>query len=169
MAQQAFDTLEPGGYFESQEFDAYLGCDDGTLDPEGPYARWVTDMRNAGQIVDRPLMTGVKLKEMYERVGFVDVQEVWFKIPSNGWAKDETLKEVGTIWEKNLVAGLSGLSLSLLNRAYDRSAAEIEVRIHSFVGNSGKQTRAHSRRFESPCTGFVPLLTFFFFNAGVAG
>ena len=33
IAQQAFDALEPGGWFESQEWDSIIACDDGTLNP----------------------------------------------------------------------------------------------------------------------------------------
>lgn len=127
IVQQAFDALEPGGYFESQEFDSSLGCDDGTVNPQGALAHWMNDITVAAARVDRPTITGAIMKEAYERVGFVDVQQIMFKVPTNGWAKDEHLKEIGNMWETNLVSGLSGFSLSLFHKVFDRSPEEIEV------------------------------------------
>lgn len=75
------------------------------------------------------------VKAAYEDVGFVDVQEKVFKIPTNGWPKDARLKEVGKMWENNFTMGLSGFSWYLFNKVYGRSPAEIEVRIASCFGH----------------------------------
>ncbi|EQL02379.1 hypothetical protein G6O67_004364 [Ophiocordyceps sinensis] len=127
VAEQALATLEPGGWFESQEMDSVVACDDGTLDPNGPMIRWFQELTMAGEGCDRSFVLGATLKDVYERVGFVDVQQRIFKIPINGWAKDERFKELGRMWEKNIATGLSGFSLRMFNRAYGRSPAEIEV------------------------------------------
>ncbi|OAA33538.1 hypothetical protein AAL_01003 [Moelleriella libera RCEF 2490] len=127
VVQQAFEALEPGGYLESQEIDSSLGCDDGTLDQNGALMRWASDITTAGERCDRSTLIGQTLKDAYERVGFVDVQEIVFRIPVNGWPRDRHLREIGAMWEANLVSGLSGLSLSLFHRAFDRSPAETEV------------------------------------------
>ncbi|KAK7413415.1 hypothetical protein QQX98_007717 [Neonectria punicea] len=145
VADQAFETLNPGCYFESQEYDAIVACDDGTLDPEGPLASWFRDMRVASDIMDRPVVVAANLRRSYEEAGFVDVQERIFKMPMNGWAKDELLKELGRMWERNFLTGLSGFSFTLFNRAFGRTPAEIEVslvdvrrdlidtRIHAYI------------------------------------
>ncbi|KND89643.1 hypothetical protein TOPH_05690 [Tolypocladium ophioglossoides CBS 100239] len=127
VAQQAFAALEPGGWFESQEVDSTIGCDDGTLDPEGPMATWFRDFTAAGESCDRSIVVGATLKDVYERVGFVDVQERIFKIPTNGWAKNETLKELGRMWERNLLQGLSGFSFSMFNRVFGWTPEQTEV------------------------------------------
>lgn len=67
------------------------------------------------------------VKRIYEEVGFVDVKERIYKVPINGWAKDEKLKEIGRMWERNLLQGLSGFSFHLFNRAFGQTAAQIEV------------------------------------------
>lgn len=121
------EALNPGCYFESQEYDAIVACDDGTLDPEGPLATWFRDLRVASDIMDRPVVLAANLRRYYEEAGFVDVQERIFKMPMNGWAKDELLKELGRMWERNFLTGLSGFSLTLFNRAFGRTPAEIEV------------------------------------------
>lgn len=110
--------------------DSVVACDDGTLDLDGPMARWFHDLIAAGQGCDRPFVLGATLKDVYKRVGFVDIQQRVFKIPINGWAKDDRFKELGRMWEKNIITGLSGFSFRLFNRAYGRSPAEIEVARH---------------------------------------
>ncbi|KAL6866208.1 hypothetical protein ACO1O0_002313 [Amphichorda felina] len=127
IAEQAFASLYPGGWFESQEFDARINCDDGTLSEESAMVQWFRDMAAAGEKVDRPLIIGSHLRHIYEEVGFVDVHERIHKIPTNGWARDERLKELGRMWERNMQLGMSGFSCALFNRVYGRSVAETEV------------------------------------------
>ncbi|PHH62450.1 hypothetical protein CDD81_7097 [Ophiocordyceps australis] len=128
IAEQAFCTLEPGGWFESQEMDSVVASDDATLDPHGPLATWFRDLTEAGEKSDRSFVVGAHLRQIYERVGFVDIQEHVFKMPLSAWPKDERLKDIGRLWERNILQGLSGFSFRLFNRVFKRSAAEIEVR-----------------------------------------
>lgn len=97
------------------------------MDPNGALARWFRELANAAEAVDRPIVICQQLKKVYEEVGFVDVHEKVFKIPFNGWPKDENLKELGKMWERNFQSGLSGFSLNLFNRAFSRTAAQTEV------------------------------------------
>lgn len=127
IAQQAFDALEPGGWFEAQETEAVFGCDDGTLDPNGPMCTWFHEMRMASEKLNRPAILGSNLKEIFERVGFVDVEQLVFRMPLNAWPRDERLKDLGWMWGQNFSQGLNGFSIQLLNRAYGRSQHEIEV------------------------------------------
>lgn len=127
VARQAFDHLEPGGWFESQEFDAAIQCDDDTLDEDSALFHWYRDLQVAAEILDRPLLLTAQLKGVYQRVGFVDIKERVFKVPINGWPKDERYKQLGRMWERNLLEGLSGFSFHLFNRAFGRTMAQIEV------------------------------------------
>lgn len=133
IAVQALDALNPGGWFESQEFDGFYGCDDGTMPADCALVRWMDDIRTASESIDRPVLMARYLRKVYEEVGFVDVQEKLFKIPSNGWPKDGRLKEVGRMWEHNFSQGLSGFSSYLFNRVYERTPAEIEVSAHQLM------------------------------------
>lgn len=129
IAQQAFDSLNPGGWFESQEFNSIVGCDDDTLKPGMALTNWFHEIAVASEICRRPTVFSNTLVEVYKRVGFVDVEERVLKMPMNGWPKDPQLKEIGRMWEHNFMQGLSGFSLSLFNRAYGRTAEETEVSI----------------------------------------
>lgn len=127
IAQQAFEYLNPGGFFESQEFDAAISCDDGTLDEASPVFQWYRNLQIASAQLNRPLVMAGSVKRIYEEVGFLDVKERIFKVPINGWARDERLKDIGRMWERNLLQGLAGFSFHLFNRAFGQTAAQIEV------------------------------------------
>lgn len=128
IAEQAFASMNPGGWFESNEFDATIHCDDGTLPEEGALSRWFRSIAIAGEKLDRPLILGKHLRSIYEAVGFVDIHERVCKIPTNGWPRDERLKEIGRMWEHNFQQGMSGFTIALFNRAFGHSATETEVR-----------------------------------------
>ncbi|EXM13720.1 hypothetical protein FOTG_17835 [Fusarium oxysporum f. sp. vasinfectum 25433] len=127
IAEQAFAALEPGGWFESQEVDGKVCCDDGTLDPNGPLAAWSNDLIVASEKLGRPAILAATLKEVFERVGFVDVHQRIFKMPINGWARDSRLREIGYLWGANVLEGLAGFSYQLFNKAFERTNAQIEV------------------------------------------
>jgi hypothetical protein len=127
IAAQAFDALQPGGWFESQEIDCNIECDDGTLDASGPVVSWMTELILAAEKLDRSAIIGAKLKEIYERVGFVDIQQRVYKMPIGPWPRNTFLKQIGFLWRHNLLQGLSAFSYHLLHHAFQRSAAEIEV------------------------------------------
>ncbi|KAH8130064.1 S-adenosyl-L-methionine-dependent methyltransferase [Trichoderma asperelloides] len=130
IAQQAFDTLMPGGWLESQEVLPVPHCDDGTLKPDSALGLWFRDFLNAAAEARRPVTEACNLRSIYERVGFVDIHERVYKIPLNGWAKDAKLKEVGKMMELNMQMGLSAFSLGLFSRIYGQTPEQIEVRYH---------------------------------------
>ncbi|KAK2470122.1 hypothetical protein H9L39_18270, partial [Fusarium oxysporum f. sp. albedinis] len=77
--------------------------------------------------LQRPAILGANLKEIYERVGFVDVHQCILKMPINGWASDPRLKQVGWMWVRNMLDGLSGFSYQLLNKTFERTSTKIEA------------------------------------------
>ncbi|CAF3609708.1 unnamed protein product [Fusarium graminearum] len=145
IADQAFETLRSGGWFESQEYDANVMCDDETLTPDGHLATWFREINEASILMGRPTNVAATVRDAYVEAGFVDVQVRIFKMPMNGWPKDERLKDLGRMWERNFLMGLSGFSFALFNRAYERTPAQIEVslvdvrrelidtRIHAYI------------------------------------
>ena len=129
VAEQAFDNLEPGGYFESCDLMFPFECDDGTLAQDSALHRWGIDMAQASASIDRPLSVANRLRSWYEEVGFEDVQEQIFKIPVNSWPDDPRWKEIGRLWQENLLNGISGWTLQLYHKVLKRTAEETEVRI----------------------------------------
>ncbi|EFY85253.1 methyltransferase, putative [Metarhizium acridum CQMa 102] len=143
IAAQAFDALEPGGWFESQEVDCNISCDDGTLNPCGPIVSWISDLILAADRMGRPTLLGPILKRAYENVGFVDVQQRVYKMPLNSWPKNRYLKQIGLLWGHNLVEGLSAFSYQLLHHGFNRSAEEIEVSWHMVIYLNRSRQKDH--------------------------
>lgn len=127
VIQQAFDSLQPGGWLESQDFNLEAVSDDGTLTPDAPLSRWVHDMNYASELIGRPLSRSHLLYQWYEEVGFVDVRQRVFKIPINGWAKNPRHKHVGKLWEQNFLDGLSGFSMALFTQVLEKRQEEVQV------------------------------------------
>ncbi|KAJ3945163.1 uncharacterized protein N0V96_005188 [Colletotrichum fioriniae] len=127
VIRQAFDSLRPGGWLESQDFNLEATSDDNTLAPDSPLSRWVDDMNLASEMIARPLSRAHMLREWYEEVGFVDVHQRVFKIPINGWAKHPRHKHVGRLWEQNFLDGLSGFSMALFTQVLERQQEEVQM------------------------------------------
>lgn len=167
IADQAFETLRPGGWFESQEYDANILCDDGTLPQDGHLATWFREINEASELMGRPTNVAASVRDAYVEAGFVDVQVRIFKMPMNGWPKDERLKELGRMWERNFLMGLSGFSFTLFNRVYERTPAQIEVSLVD-VRRELIDTRIHAYipihviigRKPFPGEGYVPRASF---------
>lgn len=129
IIQRAFDHLRPGGWFECQEVPAGIDSDDGTLTEDYGWARWVREFRAGSSIADRQVDNGPQIKEWMREIGFVDVHEVVIKLPMNGWPKDGRLKQLGMMWQKILMEGVSGFSLRTFNRSLNQTVEEIEVSV----------------------------------------
>ena len=126
IIQRSFDHLQPGGWLECQEIPAPVMCDDGTLPEDFGWLRWVRDFRAGGQVANRQVDLGPQLTGWMHEVGFVDIHEMTFKIPINGWPKEMRLKHIGMMWQRNLLEGLSGFSLGMFNQL-GKTVEEIEV------------------------------------------
>lgn len=145
IADQAFETLRPGGWFESQEYDANILCDDGTLPLDGHLSTWFREINEASELMGRPTNVAASLRDAYIEAGFIDVQVRIFKMPMNGWPKDERLKELGRMWERNFLMGLSGFSFTLFNRIYERTPAQIEVSFAHQLSSDTTNSQATSQ------------------------
>ncbi|KAK4462014.1 Demethylmenaquinone methyltransferase [Cladorrhinum samala] len=127
IIQRAFNHLKPGGWLECQEVPGMPYCDDNTMPPDYPWLQWTYQLYHGTSLADRQADIGPQLKDWMKEVGFVDVRESVFKIPLNGWPKESRLKHVGMLWQRNLLDGLSGFSLSFFNKFLDKTLEEIEV------------------------------------------
>lgn len=127
IIRRSYYYTKPGGYMESQEVMSTPYCDDGTMPPNWPFLEWNKYLDEAAMTAERPLRIANKLKRWYEAAGFVDVQEIVFKLPLGDWPRDPHLKSLGRMSEENWHAGLSGFSMGLLSRVLNWTKTEIEV------------------------------------------
>ena len=98
------------------EPDVNVCTDDGTLDPEGNIAAWGPLFIGCGKRAGRSVETVNSFRPAFEKAGFVNVQEDYFKVPIGPWAKSERLKEAGKVNYHAWVGGLEGYGLFLLTK-----------------------------------------------------
>ncbi|KAF6820468.1 tam domain methyltransferase [Colletotrichum sojae] len=124
---QAYEHLEPGGYFEIQDSCWPAISDDGTLKEDSPLYRWLHMMNDGATKIGRPLNMTDRFDSLMEAAGFEGVTKERIRFPVSPWPKDEKLRELGLWTQTSLLSGLEGMSLALCTRLHDWSQAETMV------------------------------------------
>ena len=122
-----FRHTKPGGYFELQELDCRFLSDDGSLANDSQLSYWSKAIVEAAARYNRPIPRYDEYYDWFVKAGFVDVQQVVLKCPTNPWPKDKRLKEVGKYQCLAHIEGLEGVSLGLLTRGSKWKADEVSV------------------------------------------
>ncbi|KAF7552037.1 hypothetical protein G7Z17_g4572 [Cylindrodendrum hubeiense] len=127
FTSQCWDSLEPGGWIEVIDPTFPAKSDDGTLDPDSPLNKWdeltVKGAANLGRRFDE----GVNHEGRLKAQGFVNVQRIVFKWPTNTWPKDPKYKEIGLWTLANIEGNLEIISSILLALGLKMSREEIVV------------------------------------------
>ncbi|KAG4413683.1 hypothetical protein IFR04_013187 [Cadophora malorum] len=108
--KSAYDSLEPGGYFELQDMAIPMRAIDDTL--KGTAMEfWADTTMSAAE----------KLGRSWKNV------EKHFQWPMNPWAKGKHLKILATYWMEDMLRALEGLSMAVLTRAGGMTKEEVET------------------------------------------
>ncbi|KAJ3539967.1 hypothetical protein NM208_g5269 [Fusarium decemcellulare] len=160
--QKAYDSLEPGGWFEMQDIILPYASDDGTLKPDHALDKLGNYFCSTSEMLGRVMDAPKNFKTYMEKAGFEGVVEHRYKWPIGTWPKDKFYKELGAWTYANLEGGLEGLTLALFTRALKWTkdetmlfCAEVrknlqDPRIHAYIlvivvygqkpGGKGKET-----------------------------
>jgi len=114
--QQAYKHTKPGGWVEIVEHSVQPVSDDETMGPDHFYHTWGKVVIKMGQRFGKSFTIWEENAERMRNVGFVDVVEVHYKWPMNGWPKDEKLKNIGRWNQLRLMDGVEGFMLRLLTQ-----------------------------------------------------
>ncbi|KAK1828493.1 Phosphoethanolamine N-methyltransferase [Podospora conica] len=113
LVQRALRHLKPGGYFEVQQLDYQLQCDDDSLSPSKPSAlrdfiRFMEGGLAAYGGFDMRAIAA--LPALMRDAGFEDVRVRRHKCPIGTWARDKRLRMCGMFMRTAILDGLRGLS-----------------------------------------------------------
>ncbi|KAG5800315.1 hypothetical protein H9Q69_000613 [Fusarium xylarioides] len=143
IAKKAFDGLSPGGWYEIQDIQLPVFCDDGTLNPEtSPLMKWQEFLIEGSRKLGRPLGDSDKYKDIVEKAGFHNVVETIYIWPTNSWPQDPKLKELGKWNLINFESGLEGVSLALFTRVLGWSKDQV-LSLCADVRNELRNPKVH--------------------------
>lgn len=84
-------------------------------------------MTEGARMLGKDVTHAPMYKSYMEAAGFVDVVEEQFQWPINTWPKGRYHKTVGTLFNQDMVEGLSGIAMAVLTRAYKMTPEEVEA------------------------------------------
>ncbi|KAF5551650.1 methyltransferase [Fusarium mexicanum] len=143
IARKVFDGLSPGGWYEIQDIQLPVFCDDGTLDLEtSPLMKWQECLIEGSRKLGRPLGESDKYKDIVEKTGFRNVVETIYTWPTNSWPQEPKLKELGKWNLINFESGLEGVSLALFTRVLGWSKDEV-LSLCADVRNELRNPKVH--------------------------
>lgn len=123
---QAYDNLQPGGWFELMDFAFPVTSDDGTMEGT-PYETLNKTMVEGLRRVGRDAAVPNRYKELMTEAGFENITEVRYKWPQNVWPKDKHLKKIGEWNMVNTLDGLYGFAARLCIQVMGMTPEELEV------------------------------------------
>ncbi|KAF9873549.1 methyltransferase domain-containing protein [Colletotrichum karsti] len=127
IAGQAFENLEPGGYFEIQDNLYPVACDDGTLTEQHALFKWSAILCEAIERIGRSLTIASRFEEIMKNAGFEAVTVNKQKLPASPWPKDPKLREIGSWTQAATLPGVEGIAMALLTRVLGWKPAEVLV------------------------------------------
>ncbi|CAP61830.1 uncharacterized protein PODANS_5_2670 [Podospora anserina S mat+] len=117
----------PNSYTEVHDIDFFIRCDDGTLPPDSPLAKWHELMHDAANKAGFPLDAINRVPDMMAEAGYVDIVARQVKWPINTWPRDPKHKELGKWAHENFSWGCESMSLALFTRVLRWSADEVRI------------------------------------------
>ncbi|KAF2457724.1 S-adenosyl-L-methionine-dependent methyltransferase [Lineolata rhizophorae] len=133
LFRQVYDNLNPGGWFEIQEFMAWFyaqntdGSGNDDLSEDTPLVKWQKLCDEASIKIGRRLNCAGDLPEPFKATGFTDVKHQVVKVPVGTWPKDKRLREMGQFLHVQMSQALDAVTLAYLTRVLKWSEQETQV------------------------------------------
>lgn len=125
ILQKAYNQLVPGGFLEMQDGIFPLQCHNDTLEGT-PLDQWSKACVEAGEVTGRAWTNASNYKRWMEEIGFEDIKEKIFEVPTNNWPRGKKVKELGLWFYENMKDAL-GASKVLLTKALDYPPERVEL------------------------------------------
>ncbi|KAJ5274108.1 hypothetical protein N7478_009233 [Penicillium angulare] len=116
VMKRIYDQLEPGGWIEQMEIHPTIFCDDKSI-PAGNILLEVGPRFDAAANKSgKPMDLIHTMRASIEKAGFVDVHEKNARWPIGPWAKERTLKELGSVNLSHWLTGMEGYTMYLMTK-----------------------------------------------------
>lgn len=127
LVGSAYESLNPGGWVEFQDFDATVYSEDGSFRPEHEFHKWISTFIDAAIASGRDPSPGKSLEKWVKEAGFVNVHHEVFKLPIGGWARDKNKKDAGLLNLIQVLDGLEGFTMRLFTDFLKWDEKEVHV------------------------------------------
>ena len=111
--KSAFNALKPGGYLELQD-----GCFPlryaGDPPVDSHIYKWMEIVTQGAAKAGRPWTNAQYYKQWLEELGFEDVKEKLYYLPTSQWAKGKYFKELAMYFQEDLLNAAEGISLKTM-------------------------------------------------------
>ncbi|OQD75097.1 hypothetical protein PENDEC_c008G04625 [Penicillium decumbens] len=124
---QAFGNLKPNGWFEMATMEPNTWSDDGTHLNATCLLESVKHIHASSKMFGKDMDAASSWKGLMEKAGFVNVQEVVYKLPQGPWPKDPKLKELGKYHQLNMLEAMPPYTYALFTRMLRWERVEIEA------------------------------------------
>jgi hypothetical protein len=124
VIQKAYHAIAPGGYIEMVDSIFPMHCHDDTLEGTS-LDLWGKECVQAGIKMGREWTNAPNYARWMEEIGFEDVREKRFEVPTSPWPKGKKQKELGMWWQADLLQAL-GASVTALTRGLGWESAKAE-------------------------------------------
>lgn len=127
LMKQGYDHLEDGGWIELQEFNVGFSSDDDTLRLAPHLCEYIDHLLKAAEMFKKPMNVATTHKQRLIDLGFEDVKEEIYQVPTSGWPKDPRQKEIGRYNACASVMAVEAYSLALFTRVLGWSNERAQV------------------------------------------
>lgn len=116
LLSQAYDYLNPGGWIEFTEFEAWAWTDDGSLPESSAYQQYQVLLDETAREFGKDLNIAPKLARLLGNAGFTDVVSERQKVPLSPWPTDPKMKIMGQYMQLLMFDSLEAYTAALFTR-----------------------------------------------------
>jgi SAM-dependent methyltransferase len=127
LIRQSYKALRPGGYLEFHGVYPVLGSDDKTIPENSGYQEMTTTYQHIAELIKAEPDAVKKWKRWFDEVGFQEVKQRIYRIPSSPWPKDPTLKKIGAYELANVLQGAQGFLIRGYTEKMGKTREEMEM------------------------------------------
>jgi len=127
LYSQAYHHIRPGGWVEAQEHDVRVSSDDDSVERATEVVQWFKTVDEASEKFGKKMDVADNQKQWMIDAGFVDVQDVIYKVPLGRWPKDPKLKEQGLYFLAQSVDAIEPVSMALFTRVLNLSQEQAQL------------------------------------------
>lgn len=117
LLQQAYENLNPGGFVEVLDFEAWASTDDNSLPEYSAYHQYQTLLSEASESFGKLMNVSPKFQEYVQAAGFTNVAEDKRKIPLSPWPSDRKQRRMGRYMQMVMLESVEPYALALFTRA----------------------------------------------------